>query len=516
MFRNLNSRLLLSYVVIVLVCLAVVGLGLLVFVRTSPLWTNAVFVRLEAAARQAMVSLQEAGPLAKLPPERLRALLTQAAEEQGVRNLVLDAEGTVRFDSQGAWEGRTLDVRAEQLEDLARARSVRGYSRGTFSAPAGSSVGGRWAFVGHGVAAPGGGQHTILFVSPQGRLLMLAWFAENLLPPLVQAGAVALVLSILLAFLVSRSVVAPLRRVAGAAEAIARGESDTRAAVSGPSEVRSLARSFNAMADQADVDRASAEAAQQSQRDFVASVSHELKTPLTSIQGFSQALLDGTASTPETIARAARVIHEEANRMRRMVDELLILARFDAGQLVMARHPVELVALVRGCAEKLAPQMEEAGVALELDVADCSGPSEHLFVSGDADRLAQVFGNLLDNAVAHTPAGGRVTVAARRIEAAHAVEVAVTDTGEGIPAEDLPRVFERFYQVDKARQHSRGAGLGLAITNEIVSAHGGTITVESVEGLGSKFTVRLPERAGSTDTTVAKRRPKGLTPLRRD
>jgi len=433
----------------------------------------------------------------------LRALLAQTAEEQGVRNLVLDAEGTVRFDSQGAWEGRTLIVRPEQSGDIARARGVRRYFRGTFSAPAGASIGGRWVFVGHMVAAPGGGQHTILFIAPQGRLLMLAWFAENLLPPLVQAGAVALVLSILLALLVSRSVVAPLRRVAGAAEAIARGESDTRAPVSGPSEVRSLARSFNVMAGQV-------EAAQQSQRDFVANVSHELKTPLTSIQGFSQALLDGTASTPEPVARAARVVHEEANRMRRMVDELLVLARFDAGQLVMARHPVELGALLRGCAEKLAPQMEEAGVALELDV------SEHLVVTGDADRLAQVFGNLLDNAVAHMPAGGRVTAAARRIEGAHVVEVAVTDTGEGIPAEDLPRVFERFYQVDKARRHSRGAGLGLAITNEIVSAHGGTITVESVEGLGSKFTVRLPARAGSTDTTVAKRRCRGLTPLPRD
>ncbi|MEE8392272.1 MAG: HAMP domain-containing sensor histidine kinase [Anaerolineae bacterium] len=223
----------------------------------------------------------------------------------------------------------------------------------------------------------------------------------------------------------------------------------------------------------------------------LANVSHDLKTPLTSIQGFSQALLDGTASTPETTARAARVIHEEAERMRRMVDELLTLARFDAGQMVMARDPVELGPLLRGCVEKLTPQAQAAGVTLELDVP------ERLSVTGDADRVAQVFGNMLDNSVAHTPAGGKVAVAARRVNEERTIEVTVTDAGEGISPESLPRIFERFYQVDKARKRSRGAGLGLAITKEIVEAHGGTITAESVVGLGTKFTVRLPAHHAS-------------------
>jgi len=482
MFRSLNSRLLLSYVAVTLVCLALVGLGLLLFVWTSPLWTRTAFLRLEATVRVTMPVLRQAGPLETLPPESLHRLLAQAAEEQEVRALLLDGEGTVRFDSNGDWEGQRMDA-------VTRAPVVRGRVQGTFTAP----TGGRWAFLGQVVAAPGGDRRIIVFVSPQSRLLMLAWFAENLLPPLVQAGLVALVLSILLALLISRSVAAPLRRVSGAAESIARGETGTRAPVSGPAEVRALARSFNTMADQV-------EAAHQSQRDFVANVSHELKTPLTSIQGFSQALLDGTASTPEATARAARVIHDEAERMRRMVDELLILARFDAGQMVMARDPVELGPLLRGCVERLAPQAQAAGVALELDVP------EKLFVTGDGDRLAQVFANLLDNSVAHAPAGGKVTVVARRGEEGQGVEVTVTDTGEGIPAEALSRIFERFYQVDKARRRSRGAGLGLAITKEIVEAHGGTVTAESVVGLGSKFTVRIPAREGDTATTVVKRR----------
>jgi two-component system sensor histidine kinase ResE len=185
-------------------------------------------------------------------------------------------------------------------------------------------------------------------------------------------------------------------------------------------------------------------------------------------------------------ARAARVIHEEAARMHRLVDGLLVLARFDAGQVAITRDPVELGPLLRGCVEKLAPQAQAAEVVLEWDAP------ERLLVGGDVDRLAQVFANLLDNSVAHTPAGGKVTVAAHRLEEEQAIEVTVTDSGEGIPAEALPRIFERFYQVDQARQRSRGAGLGLAIAKEIVEAHGGTITAESVVGLGSKFTVRLP------------------------
>jgi signal transduction histidine kinase len=324
----------------------------------------------------------------------------------------------------------------------------------------------------------------VFFIAP--RMQVLAWFGTNMLPPMVQAGLIALIPSVLLALLISRSISKPLRRVASAAEAIARGETGTRAPISGPSEVRALARSFNQMTSQV-------EATQQSQRDFVANVSHELKTPLTSIQGFSQALLDGTASTPEATAHAARVIHQEAERMRRMVDDLLILARFDAGQMTLVHDQVELGLLLRGCIEKLTPQAQTAQVTLELEAAQ--QPEEQPVVTGDADRLAQVFANLIDNSVAHTPAGGKVTVVARPA-AENVVEVTVTDTGEGIPPEATSRIFERFYQVDRSRKRApergRSAGLGLAITKEIVEAHGGTLTAESVVGLGSKFTVCLP------------------------
>jgi len=320
----------------------------------------------------------------------------------------------------------------------------------------------------------------LLFIAPQTRLVLIRWFAENLLPPVIRAGVVASALSVLLAWIISRSVTAPIRRVAGAAEAIARGESGVQATVSGPTEVQALARSFNTMLAQV-------EAAQRSQQDFVANVSHELKTPLTSIQGFSQALLDGTASTPETVSRAAHIIHEEAKRMRRMVDELLTLARFDAGRFVLAQEPVLLAPLLETCVEMLTPQAQLSGVTLTLSTPP---DAESITVIGDRDRLAQVFTNLLDNAITHSPQEGKVTVAMQTKDAQ--VVVTVADTGAGIPPEDLPRIFERFYQVDKSRRRKRGVGLGLAITKEVVEAHGGQIAVESIVGMGSRFTIHLP------------------------
>jgi two-component system OmpR family sensor kinase len=419
MFHSLNSRLLVSYIFVIIICLMLALLGLFVFTLNSPLWIRAATIDLEVDARAALYALRQIGPLDEISSDRLQATLLKVAGEQGVRILLLDGQGTISFDTEGSWVG-------ERLAEPVRAQDARGRTQGIFTAPAG----GRWAFFGQVMAGPGGGDRLIvLFVS---RPRLLAWFMENLLPPIVRAGVVALVLSIPLALLVSHSVARPLQRVAGAAEAIARGEAGTRAPVSGPIEVQGLAHSFNTMADQV-------EAAQRSQRDFVANVSHDLKTPLTSIQGFSQALLDGTASTPETTARAAGVIHEEAERMRRMVDDLLILARFDAGQVVMARDRVELDSLLRGCVEKLSPQAQAAGVNLELTA------STGLSVTGDADRLAQVFANLLDNGVAHTSAGGKVTVLAAPVDGEGTVTVTVTDTGEGIPADVIPRIFERFY-----------------------------------------------------------------------
>ena len=340
------------------------------------------------------------------------------------------------------------------------------------------------------IPAADGGQQMIAFVSPPVRLLLLAWFAENLLPPLLQAGLVALVVSALLAWLVTRSVARPLNKVAAAARGLAQGDLEQRAPASGPQEVQDVAQAFNHVAEQVAT-------SQQIQQDFVANVSHELKTPLTSIQGFSQAIVDGTADDVAAVERAARVIHEEAERMRHMVEELLQLARFDAAQIQLDRKPVDLTSLLERCAERLAPQAQASGSTLVTSI------TEGLVVTGDADWLAQVFGNLVDNAIRHCR-DGKIEISARR--SADWIEATVTDSGEGIPPQDLGRIFERFYQADRARRHGGGAGLGLSIAREVVRLHGGDITVESVVGLGSRFTTRLPAREGSREKTQVGRR----------
>ena len=189
--------------------------------------------------------------------------------------------------------------------------------------------------------------------------------------------------------------------------------------------------------------------------------------------------------------------------MRRLVESLLDLARIESGQVVMAQETVDLGQVLGDCVDKLALRAQEGGITLSLDVPDLPP------VLGDGDRLAQVITNLLDNALKHTPSGGRVTVEAEEVREAQAlraiepaldsavslpaVVVTVSDTGCGIPPEELSRIFERFYQVDKSRASGKsGVGLGLAIAQEIVAAHGGRIAVQSVAGVGTKFIVALP------------------------
>jgi two-component system sensor histidine kinase ResE len=232
------------------------------------------------------------------------------------------------------------------------------------------------------------------------------------------------------------------------------------------------------------------QASQRSQRDLVANLSHELKTPLTSIQGFAQAQLEGAAESPVQRTHAAEVIHDEAGRMHRMVVDLLDLARLDAGPADLQISSVEPTSLLAGVVDRFRPLASAAGVELG------KAANEMRALAGDGDRLGQVFTNLLDYALKFTARGGRIDVTASAQDREPRVRVA--DNGIGISAKDLPHIFERFYQVDGARAggETHGAGLGLAIAHEIVRAHGGRISVRSTPERGTEFTVYLPVHAG--------------------
>jgi two-component system sensor histidine kinase ResE len=249
---------------------------------------------------------------------------------------------------------------------------------------------------------------------------------------------------------------------------------------------------------------------QRMMKDLLANVSHELKTPLTSIQGYSQAIVDGAVKTDDDVKESNRIIHEEANRMRALVDDLLLLSQIESGQVAMQQAQVDLSALLERALERFQWALRDAGIQSGLHVAT-TVPRVH----GDERRLDQVFSNLIENAVRHTPRGGLITLGAVRL-ADGSVQATVHNTGSVIPPEDLPRVFERFFQVDRARARKGGSsGLGLSIVAEIVDAHGGTVRAESSIRYGTEFIVTLPNpqksdlkngRVTSTEEAKSRRR----------
>jgi len=316
---------------------------------------------------------------------------------------------------------------------------------------------------------------------------------EDLTPRLVFSGLFGVAAALVLGFLLSQSVAAPLRNIARAARNVARGSYRQRVPVTGPREVRELASTFNRMTGEV-------QRSQQTLRDFLANISHELKTPLTSIRGFSDAIRDGTIDDPEGIQRSARIIHDESNRVLRLVEELLDLSRMEAGQVSMEQEEFDLAELFAHVQEIFALRAEDSGITLEVM------PRDSCTVKGDFDRLEQVMNNLLDNALRHTPAGGTVRVGSREIQPG-TLQVTVADTGRGIPPEDVPHLFERFYRArDPGAENGkrRGYGLGLAITREIIRAHGGEIWATSEAGRGTMFVFTLPT-AGQTVTRAVGR-----------
>ncbi len=471
MLSSLRARLLASYLAVILVTLFAAAITF--FIALRPYERRLVTTQLRTNL-SLIVPLVERLWNADMAPEEIVQILREGRSKLGTRTRVLlcDTQGRVIADTEEGLVGQ----RFPRLSD--RRRPPRIPFMGQLEAQ-----GERFYFVAAWIRSQPSRRPLILaLVAPERGTQVLL----NLGPQLLYAGAAALLLAAISAALIARSFARPLGIVAQAAEEVARGNLDLQLEIRQPAEMRRLVDSFNAMTREV-------KAARQAQRDFVANVSHDLKTPLTSIQGYAQALLDGTASTPETQRRAASVIYEEATRMHRLVEQLLELARLDAGQIQMARVPMDLSELLSACVDRQRLRAQERGISLKLDVPGS------LPIVGDPDRLFQVFTNLLDNALTYTPAEGRVEVSAEMTteeEGTWAV-VSVTDNGPGIPPEELPRLFERFYRVDKARRRGGGSGLGLAIVKELVEAHHGRVRAESVVGRGTRFTVWLPAEASS-------------------
>ncbi|MBN1641181.1 MAG: HAMP domain-containing protein [Anaerolineae bacterium] len=301
-------------------------------------------------------------------------------------------------------------------------------------------------------------------------------FLDTVNQAVLWAVSLVAVAALVAAAILSRQLVGPLRALTAASEAMAGGDLSQRVGLERADEIGDLGRAFDKMAS----DLAAARAQRQQ---MTADIAHELRNPLSVIRGNLEAMIDGIYPTD---VEHLGPIYEETLLLQRLVQDLRLLSLADAGELHLVRSEVDLTALLRGIVESVQAVADDQGVEMAVDL-----PEERLTVQGDVDRLRQVVGNLLSNALRYTPAGG--TVALRAARAGDRVTIGVADTGAGIAPVDLPHVFDRFYRADVARDRaSGGSGLGLAIVRALVEAHGGQIEVQSALGQGTMFTLSFP------------------------
>ena len=294
---------------------------------------------------------------------------------------------------------------------------------------------------------------------------------------LLQVLLFGAVLAIVFGMLVSRWLSAPLTRLVDGTQAIARRDLSFRVAEQGSAEMREVSNSFNQMAT-------ALEDAETLRRSMLNDIAHELRTPLTVLEGNLRAILDDVY--PLDKAEITR-LYDQTRHLHRLVDDLRLLAQAEARQLPLQRSPSDLAVLLEEVAELFSPLAGEKNISLETSL-----PRSSVIAAVDHMRFAQTLQNLLTNALQHTPAGGVITLSLRAKE--ETALISVGDSGDGIAPEDIPRVFDRFYRVDKNRtRDTGGVGLGLAIAQALVKAHDGEIEVTSAGlGQGSTFTIRLP------------------------
>jgi signal transduction histidine kinase len=393
---------------------------------------------------------------------RLNAIVPQLA---GTRLLLLDSQRTVVYDSAGAGTvGSRISVAPSKR--IAGAYEARASLDGQAYFAAATQIPKRNPLL----------ATYVVLAEPEA--LAASTAAGDLATRLLEAGGAALVVAILLSLLVSRSLAQPLAQLAAAAEDVAAGNYSRRVSIGGQDELGMLGSAFNRMAE-------AVERARKIQRDFLANVSHELKTPLTSLIGFSQALVDGSLSSDAERTRAASIVHEESERVLRMAQELLDLARVEAGSISMHITAVDLGGQLEQELEIVRPRASGRGLALNLNVPDDIPP-----VAADPERLHQVLDNLLDNAVKYAPEGTAVNAVAR-LSGASVETVISNPSGDHRP--DPDRMFDRFYRADPSRSAAAGGvGLGLAISRELAAAMRGRLWADFDEAGNLRLHLTLP------------------------
>lgn len=468
MLSSIRVRLWFSYTLIIFAALAgMMGTTLSTLNRSPLFYRQAILeLRLAQSTLANKILLQNQSDL-----PTLKTTINREAQQSNIRFAIIDTNGHVLLDSG---TGKTAPI--PDFDVPLKTTGSDPIAFNIFSDLDHKA----WLYI----LKPLNNSIFLLAASRQPVLEIRAVLRDEIIQPMLRGSLIALFLAFVLGLFMSAWIGNPLKRLADGARQI-EGGSYPVLEKNGPREIQELADSFNQMSKRV-------ERTEESQRDFLANVSHELKTPLTSIQGFAQSIQDGAASTPQELLQAANVIYDESSRMHRLVLDLLTLSRLEQGMDNMKFTPVNLSLILDQLDEKMHPQIQAAILTIEKKIMP------DLIVLGDGDRLAQVFTNLVDNAIKFTPAGGVITL--KLVTDQIGVLASVSDTGTGIPNHEEARIFERFYQVDKSRRggSSHGIGLGLAIARQIVISHNGEIWATSEPGKGSTFFVRIPSREKPT------------------
>ena len=488
-FFSLRFRLILAFTLALALALAGVGLfvGFAAEQETNRFQRRSQEFRADRVHRLIARHYREHQDWAGLQP-----WLEQAANLYGRRLVVTDRSGRIIVDShdkfapEGAAAAKKRQGEArEKAEFFGRSRpivvddhqvGVLALAPDNAAAAEGEGAGGIFpaAFLPAGPAGP-----------PPNREPAAARLAAEVQRSLWWTGLAAAAAGILLVSLMSRRILAPVQRLNAAARRLGQGDLSQRVPAAGPRELQDLSRTFNTMAE-------NLQAAEQQRRSLVADVAHELRTPLSNLQGYLEAVQDGLLAADSTTISALR---QQTAHLIALVEDLRLLAQAEAGVLQLHRAPTAMGELLGAAVDDFRPRAEGKELRLTLEV-DPDTPLLWL----DQTRIRQIVGNLLENALLHTPEGGGVAVTAGPAADGGGIVVSVRDSGPGIPAADLPYIFDRFYRVDPSRARaSGGVGLGLTIARQLARAHGGDLRVESPAGGGTVFTLTLPAIAPPPD-----------------